>query len=395
MKILIVNKFLYPKGGSETYIFKLGEYFKSHGHDVQYFGMEHEGRIVGNNAEQYTVDMDFHTASITKKLSYPLKTINSGDAKRKMLVVLNDFNPDVVHLNNFNYQLTPSVIVAVKEYEKATGKSVKIVYTAHDYQLVCPNHMFYVNNAVCEKCVGGNFMQCTKNKCIHGSTLKSVIGTLEGMYWKNKNVYSLIDTVICPTEFMKTKLATNPVFNGKLVTMINFIDRPQASAEVKKGNYVLYFGRFDFEKGVELFGRLKNTKIICAGSGTLENEINSYPNVENVGFKTGDELKNLVEGAVCSVYPSIWYENCPFSVMESISLGTPVVASNIGGLPELIEDGKTGYLFEPENVNDFEEKIGKLVNNKALAQEMSQNCLNKKFDSAEEYATKLLKIYAE
>ena len=91
MKILFVNKFLHPNGGSETYIFKLGDYLKSIGNEVQYFGMEHEGRCVSNNAEQYTTDMDFHTTSKLKKLTYPLKTIYSAEAKRKINIVLNDF----------------------------------------------------------------------------------------------------------------------------------------------------------------------------------------------------------------------------------------------------------------------------------------------------------------
>ena len=118
MKILMVNKFLHPNGGSETYIFKLGDYLKEIGHEVEYFGMEHEGRIVSNSAELYTEDMDFHTSSKLKQLTYPLKTVYSKEAKKKMSSVLNSFQPDVVHLNNFNYQLTPSIIYAVKDYEK-------------------------------------------------------------------------------------------------------------------------------------------------------------------------------------------------------------------------------------------------------------------------------------
>ena len=141
MKILFINKFLYPNGGSETYIFKLGDYLKSLGHEVEYFGMEHKGRCVGNRVGAYTADMDFHGGSKLSKLFYPLKTINSGEARRKLRLVLDDFQPDVVHLNNFNYQLTPSVIVETRRWEKQTGHPVRIVYTAHDYQLICPNHM--------------------------------------------------------------------------------------------------------------------------------------------------------------------------------------------------------------------------------------------------------------
>lgn len=392
MKILMVNKFLYPNGGSETYIFRLGEQLQKMGHEVQYFGMEHEGRCVGNNAGQYTQVMDFHTSSALKKLSYPIKTIYSGDAKSKMKIVLNDFQPDAVHLNNFNYQLTPSIISAVREYEKKAGKTVKIIYTAHDYQLICPNHMLYNDNKICEKCIGGNFIECTKGRCIHSSLAKSLIGSLEGYFWKMKKVYKNIDTVICPTEFMKNKLDTNPIFKGKTVTLLNFVQPKKAEPEPKE-DYVLYFGRFDEEKGVRLFEKLRDIKLVCAGSGNLEEYIDSLPNTENVGFKTGDELESLIKKAVCTVYPSVWYENCPFSVMESIILGTPVVGADTGGIPELIDNGKTGLLFETNNAEDFENKIKQLLNNSALAEEMSRNCLNKKFDTAEEYAEKIIRFY--
>ena len=145
MKILMINKFLYPNGGSETYIFKLGDYLKSQGHEVQYFGMEHEGRCVGNRVNAYTSDMDFHGGNKLSKLTYPLKTIYSSEAKKQIRKVLDDFKPDICHLNNFNYQLTPSIILEINNWRKTGNKKCKIIFTAHDYQLVCPNHM--VNNA--------------------------------------------------------------------------------------------------------------------------------------------------------------------------------------------------------------------------------------------------------
>ena len=118
MKILMVNKFLYPNGGSETYIFKLGQRLRELGHEVQYFGMEHKDRIVGNRVEAYTSNMDFHGSSKLEKLTYPIKTIYSVEARKKIRLVLEDFQPDVCHLNNFNYQLTPSIILEIRKWEK-------------------------------------------------------------------------------------------------------------------------------------------------------------------------------------------------------------------------------------------------------------------------------------
>ena len=139
----MVNKFLYPNGGSETYIFKLGEQLVKEGHEVQYFGMEHEGRVVGNRVESYTSNMDFHTGKL-QKLLYPFKIIYSTEARKKIRLVLDDFAPDVVHLNNINFQITPSIIYEIRSYEKKRKKQIKIVFTAHDYQWVCPNHMMMV-----------------------------------------------------------------------------------------------------------------------------------------------------------------------------------------------------------------------------------------------------------
>ena len=133
MKILMINKFLYPNGGSESYIFRLGEYLEKIGHEVQYFVMEHDGRCVGNNADQYTSQMDFHNGSMLSKITYPIKTIYSSEARKKIRKVLDDFSPDVCHLNNFNYQLTPSVILEIKKWKKDTGKKCNIIYTSHDY----------------------------------------------------------------------------------------------------------------------------------------------------------------------------------------------------------------------------------------------------------------------
>lgn len=398
MKILIVNKFLYPNGGSETYIFKLGDYFKSQGHEVEYFGMEHVGRIVGNSVNAYTSDMDFHNASKLEKMTYPLKTIYSTEARKKIRLVLDNFKPDVVHLNNFNYQLSPSIIVETKKWSKKNDKKVKIVFTAHDYQLICPNHMCNNPNTHlnCENCLSGKFMNCIKGKCIHGSITKSVIGTIEATFWKLNGVYKYIDAMICCSKFMKTKMDKNCLFATKTIALHNFIDKTQWQLPEKK-DYILYFGRFSEEKGIvtllSVCKQLPTVKFIFAGSGPLEEKVNEISNVQNVGFQKGEELKKLIRGALLSIYPSEWYENCPFSVMESQMYGTPVLGANIGGIPELIEIGKTGDLFESGNAEDLKNKINFLWNDKEKLKQYSQNCENIKFDTIEEYYDKLIQIY--
>lgn len=399
MKILMINKFLHPNGGSETYLFKLGKCLEEQGNEVQYFGMEHEGRCVGNRVGAYTGEMDFHGGSRLRKLTYPVRTIYSGEARKRIRLVLDDFQPDVCHLNNFTYQITPSVILEIVKWRREAGRECRIIYTAHDYNLVCPNHMLHNPNTHenCEKCLGGRFLNCVKGRCIHGSLAKSAIGAAEALFWNRKGVYRYIDRIICPSEFLKKKMDTNPVFREKTVTMHNFVDRVE-ERETEKKDFVLYFGRFSEEKGIgtllKACRELPDIEFVFAGSGPLEGDVNALPNVRNVGFQTGEALERLIREARFSIYPSEWYENCPFSVMESQMYDTPVLGADIGGIPELIDVGRTGELFESGDVEDLKGKILELWGNPDLIGRYSENCRNICFDTDESYSRKLAEVYS-
>ncbi len=447
MRILVVNKFLYPNGGSETYIFGLGRQLEAMGHEVQYFGMDHPDRCVGNTAGAYTSNMDFHAGvndtdhgknsgtsvyGKLKKLTLPIRIIYSREARHRIRQVLDDFKPDVVHLNNINFQITPSIIYEIRKWDRersvrsgdqSTGASCKIIYTAHDYQWICPNHMMYIpahdgiKGEICDRCKGGRFIECTGHNCIHGSKARSLIGTIEGYYYKWRKTYALVDKIICPSRFLYDRFSENPVLKDKLVMMHNFIeysDRDISSyidtQNSKKGStfsqidnpehrdYVLYFGRFVEEKGVrtllEATKQLSDIPFIFAGSGPLEEEVKELAgecsNVEYVGFKTGEELKEYISRAAFSVYPSEWYENCPFSVMESISLGTPVLGSDIGGIPELVNS--CGLLFEPGDITDLSNQLRNMWSDKKLIKELTDKCSKNDFDSLEEYTGKFINL---
>ena len=400
MKILLVNKFLHPNGGSETYIFGLGKALQEMGHEVQYFGMEHKGRAVGNRVESYTSDMDFHAGGLAKLL-YPFKIIYSVEARKKIRKVLQDFVPDVVHLNNINFQITPSVIDEVRAFEKKSGKPVRIVFTAHDYQWVCPNHMMMIPaaGALCFACRGGRFGNCAKNRCIHNSRVRSLLGTLEADFYRWRRTYAKVDAIICPSRFMKEQLDTNPLFADKTLVLHNFM--PEAATGTRRGirerlpeRYVLYFGRFSEEKGVKTLLKvckeLTDVSFVFAGTGPLQESVTQTENIRNVGFVTGEALRNLIAGAAFSLYPSEWYENCPFSVMESQAYGTPMIASGLGGIPELLQDGVTGELFPAGDAKALREKIEKLWERPELCEVYRKNCKRIKFDTSEEYCGKMI-----
>lgn len=398
MKILIVNKFLHPNGGSETYIFEIGKQLQKMGHEVQYFGMEHEGRVVGNHAESYTSNMDFHTGKLAKLL-YPFKIVYSVEAGKKIRVVLEDFKPDVVHLNNFTYQLTPSILYEIRKFEKQNRRPVKIVATVHDPQLVCPNHML-INGATgkpCELCLSGKFRHCAKGKCIHGSTVKSILGMIESRLYRSLHAYRMIDTVICPSYFIESKIKQNPDLSGRTIMLRNFISVSEPSGKKAEYPYVLYFGRYSEEKGIHTLVKaakeLPEIPFVFAGNGPFEEKVNAVPNIENKGFTTGSDLADLIANASFSLIASECFENCPFSVMESQMLGKPVIGANIGGIPELIREGVDGELFESGNVEKLKERIKLLWNEEERQKQYASACETISYDSVEKYCEKLEDIY--
>ena len=219
------------------------------------------------------------------------------------------------------------------------------------------------------------------------------------MLYHGLKTYSLIDKVICPSEFLEKKLLSKPVFRGKTVMMHNFIQKLGKDMPVKKGNYVLYFGRFSREKGIHTLvkacRRLAEIPFIFIGGGPLEYLIKDIQNIKNMGFQRGDDLFKIVSEALFSVFPSECYENCPFSVMESQMYGTPVIATDIGGIPELLKNGYTGLFFQPGNEDELTEKISALWNNRNLLEELTKNCLKTEFDSPDIYGQKLLDLYRQ
>lgn len=400
MKVLIVNKFLYPNGGSETYIFEIGKQLKKMGHEVEYFGMEHEGRVVGNTVNAYTSNMDFHGGSKLTKLTYPVKTIYSKEARRKIRLVLDDFKPDVVHLNNFTFQITPSIIYEIKKYERQTGAKVKIVATIHDPQLVCPNHMLIngKSNKPCEQCLSGKFGYCVKGRCIHGSLLRSMLGAFESRLYRSLHTYKRIDKIICPSYFIESKLKANPDICGRTVMLRNFISIESSSLARVNERYVLYFGRYSEEKGIKTLIKaakeLPEIQFIFAGSGPYEKQVNEVENIINKGFTSGQELSDLIAGAQFSLIASECFENCPFTVMESQTLGTPVIGANIGGIPELINEGVDGELFESGNEKELVLNIQTLWNDFEKIEKYQDNCKRIRYDNIKSYCEKLIDIYA-
>lgn len=395
MRILMVNKFLFPHGGCETYTFQLTEYLERMGHEVAFFGMDHpKNQVVPLDCVK---NMDFHTRS-WKRIFYPFKVVYSVEARKKFGKAIAAYRPDIVHVNNYHYQLTPSIL-----YECFRHK-VPVVQTLHDAILICPNYMLFRIDRMrtCENCRGGRYYHCLLNRCIHGSFAKSALGAAGGYLYHILNPYRKISKIIVPSAFLAEKMKEMGYRGNNLHVLHNFIVPNHHPITSEKEPYVLYFGRLSKVKGLETLVKAANNlphiRFVIAGRGPAEEELRamSGQNIEYSGFITGEALNTLIRKALFSVCPSVWYENCPMSVLESQALGTPVIGADSGGIPELIRHQVDGLLFEPGNVQDLQEKIDLLYSDKAMQESLSANCLQKvDLFSIDRYYENLMEIYRQ
>lgn len=398
MKILLVNKFHYLKGGSEKYYFDLAKLLQEHGHEVAFFSMQDEKNIKTDCKEYFVENSDMNSKNPLKALDI----IYSKKNKKVMEKALDEFKPDIVHLNNFQRQLSASIIKPIKK------RNIPIVFTAHDLQAICPAIVMLDNEKnICEKCLKGKYLNCIKGKCVKNSGLKSILGAIEGKYYRSKKIYSKgIDKIITPSEFYKKKLEEDGISSGKIEALHNFIDLDDYNVKTEDEGYALYYGRIIKEKGIlnliKAFKDIKNAKLYIAGDGPDIEKVKKYIHKNNMeesvkllGFLSSDKVKEYVRKARFIVVPSIWYENCPYSVLETLAIGKPIIGSNLGGIPELVKDNETGLIYNYNNVKELEERMNKLFNNKEIALQFGKNAkeIAKKDFSKNEYYNKIINIY--
>lgn len=398
MKILLVNKFHWLKGGSEKYYFELAKLLKEHGHDVAFFSMKDEKNIKTGDKEYFVEPIDLNTGSKLKALD----VIYSKENKKKMEEALEDFKPDIVHLNNFQRQLSCSIIDPIKK------RKIPIVFTAHDVQAICPAITMMDNDMnICEQCMNGKYINCIKKKCNKGSTLKSVIGALEGSFYRKNKIYTeKIDYIITPSEFYKTKLVEDGINENKIKALHNFVELSQYDVKTIDEGYALYFGRLSKEKGIlnliDAFSKLEKGTLYIAGEGpekeTIEYIIedkNLKDRVKLLGFLNSDEMKEKISKCKFVVVPSIWYENCPYSVMETLAIGKPVIGADIGGIPELVKNNESGLIYKYDDINDLANKIKSLFEDENKVKQFSINAKQQAIENYDKnnYYNKIIKIY--
>lgn len=351
-RILVVNKFYYRRGGDCIYSLNLERLLRDAGCEVAVFSMQFPENIASPFSRFFVSEVSF-SGGIGSKLKAARRVMGCGDVKKAFSAILDEFKPEVVHLNNIHSYISPVVA------EMAKARGCRVLWTLHDFKLLCPSYSCTRNSKPCQLCFDAKF-NVVRHRCMKGSMAASVIAYIEALKWNRKRIEAATDTFICPSAFMVQKMKAGGFNPEKLLTLSNFIDPDKfdslfRSAIVPRKDYALYVGRLSSEKGVETLMRAfahSKINLKVAGGGPLDldlrHKFSDFPNIEFLGMQNAAQVVALLAEARFSIMPSECYENNPLSVIESLCAGTPVVGANIGGIPELISP-ETGVTFESGN----------------------------------------------
>ena len=395
MKVLLINNCHRPRGGADTVYFGTAHNLLEAGHEVVFFSFADDNNEKTGCPEYYI--------PWGGKLRHLRNYFCNRDAARTIEKLLLAEKPDIAHAHLMWGGMSGAIIPVLHKY------GVPLVHSVHDYRMICPAYTFRNGKGViCEQCKNGHYLSCFKNRCSKGSAIQSILMAGE-MYYRNHkwNPAKCLDGIIYVSKFAKNKHEEmNPNF-AKVKNMVLYNCTQQHNEKEKgRGDYFLYYGRLSYEKGVEqaieAFKQLPLQKLKVVGTGPLEKSLKQKAincrNIEFLGFKTGTELHELVRNAQFVIVPSQWYENNPMTIVEAYSFGTPVIGSNMGGIPEIIKEGATGFVYQHDKTDSLIYAINAAdkISNDAYFQmtKMAQNFYEKYF-SDKEYANKLLKFYGE
>ena len=401
MKILLVNYRYFISGGPEKYMFNIKKILEEHGHEIIPFSV-HSNKNVETEYAKYFVEpiggrdaTYFEECKKTPKTIWQLMTrsIYSFEVKKAIQKEIKDTKPDLVYIIHFVNKLSPSVIKGAKQMK------VPVILRLSDYFLLCPRFDFLCGTDICEDCLTKGYRSCIKKRCVKNSLAASFIRVFSMKIHQLFHIYKDVDAFITPSRYLKNKLIENGFNKAKIHCIPTFTtSRTQISKPII-GEYGLYFGRIAVEKGVDTvvkaYEKLPDHKVKIMGDDTTDEALHlkkyiqekNLKNIEFIGFKAGAELEDVIKNSRFTLIPSIWYDNLPNTALESFQYSKPVIASNIGSLPELVVDGYNGYLFNPYNIDEMIEKI-KILDDDEKVQKMGANSLHrleKKFSPNKHY----------
>jgi glycosyltransferase involved in cell wall biosynthesis len=372
MRILLINKYHFLKGGAERAYFELAELLEKHGHQVAFFSMHHQRNEKSPWHKYFVPEVDYQKEkqSLLSKIKLAVKLVYNRDAKKNLAALIDEFRPEVAHLHNIYHQLSPSVIDVLRE------KNIPIVMTLHDFKLINPNYSLYVRGKIWEK---DSLWACIKDRCVKDSYLKSFVGVAEKLFHHWRKTYDKVDVFISPSRFLIRKFRQHG-FKKKIVYLPNplvFDDQSKNSSVVNFSQAgsdapLLCFGRLSREKGFEVairaMKKVRSRQVLwIAGEGPeqenlkkLVRKLKLQSQVKFLGYKKGGELEELIRKAKAVILPSVWYENMPYVMVESLARNKVLIASRLGGMPEWIKDGENGFLFPAGNAAYLARIIDKL-----------------------------------
>jgi glycosyltransferase involved in cell wall biosynthesis len=360
-RLLNINNYHYRRSGSEVVYFEHAALMERRGFECGYFSMHHPKNEATPWSEYFVDELEVgHDYGLLQKAVMAAKVVWSWEARSKLSRLLDKFPAQLAHLHCVYHHLSPAILPLLRE------RGVRTVMTAHDLKIACPAYKMLNRGGVCERCRDGSVLNVIRHRCVRDSLAASAVVAVEsGLHralgtWKKH-----LDRVVCPSRFFRDKLVEWGWPAEQLLVVPNVVDATRFEPAFDPGDYLLYFGRLAPEKGVATLLRSAakaGVALKIAGTGPEEAALRALPeaqraDVEFVGFRSGEALHALVRGARAVVLPSEWYENAPMSVLESMALGKPVLGARIGGIPELIDDGATGWLFSSGDVTELAERL--------------------------------------
>ena len=363
-RLLNVNSYHYPRGGADNVYFRHAEMMASLGWRNAHFAMHHPQNLPSEWSAWFADELQFgHEYGVARKAVMATKVIWSFEAQRKVRGLLRAFRPDVAHLHNIYHHLSPSIL---PEFHAA---GVPAVMTAHDLKLACPSNKMFNATGVCERCKGGNVLNTVRYACVQGSRAASAIVALEAFSQRLLRSYARhLDRIVVPSRFFLEKFVEWGWPRALFVHIPNWVDTDGVAWDPAPGAYFLYFGRLSAEKGVATAVRAAaaaGVPLAVAGEGplraSLERQVaESGADVRFLGFRSGDDLAALVRGSRAVLVPSECYENAPLALIEAYAAGKPVIGSRLGGIPELVDEGRTGWLFEAGDAQALAALLGRV-----------------------------------
>ncbi len=406
MKILFINNFFTQFGGAENIMLKEALLLQQDGHEAFFFAADRKPYLIENysHAEFFPKFLDYRGLPKSEALKNLFRPFYNIEAKRNLIKMIEKIRPDVIHIHNIHYHLTPSVLEALKKF------NIPVIMTIHDTRLMCPAGTFSLNaqKPCIEKlCIKGNFLPCIKNKCKNSNLKESLITALEFAFNRTSNLYGRVDCFITPSTALLNLAIETGILASKLIHINNFADDDffKSPPVYGKESYFLYAGRLSKEKGLdtllETAVKLPEASFKIAGSGPTENYhkkkalFMKLKNVEFLGHQTKEEIISLYKNAFAGILPCKWFEIFGLSTVEAFACGKPVIASNLCAIPEIIDEGLNGLLFEAGNSQQLAEKVGFLIQNKAVVSDMGKNALAKAQSEYTEkvHYRKLLDLY--